>query len=1496
MSIDCIKKHAPYLEARYNELLKKGMSEKDAGILLAKQEFEVVFNDLNKLKKSVGVKTSKLNLPDNSKQIKEIEATYDKKIAELGKANVLEDKNVSGKVEIKISDKGQGYSVENKDGAIIVLDKSGKKPSATTERQVLDKYAERVNFTDGERVSDSPFTSAETYIDDVAEKSQNASEIAEAIAFVEKTDMNEGVVDPVQIAIAEKLGEKSVERSSFNQFGDRNNINQSIAMQYFAKKGEGTPLDTIAQNVEIELYGDYNANDPRITEQDIVDFILDNPRGSADFISRNKNEKLSKLKSAFTAVTGLPAKQQFIERAVTQNNEQRNQLLFNENGLFALSEKDLISLNNEHAQFAEYEKSNLNTNETEKQQANDQVAKGSVDQSNTNQRGKEPGIQETLGGKVEPEQNQEVKPPTKDSTSDELLKWIDQARKDLDQFGKENLTSVIGLPVQLAKLALDAMRLAVIAGKKFNEVVQAGLDVVKNSQWYQNLTTTEQQEIDDNFIASLSNNDRQTQNLVNRAFSDTITEDEAFEKFNEAADKGDKELENKKPIKEVLTKLYRNFVKRFTDRQYTAKRLLDQSGLTKTKNLIINAHGASGKAKMVFEEAYNAIYKSLTRKDRKMLDRIIQAKRFIAIDENREARGMDPVSHPNFIDKNISQKYLDKLRKEIGDKKFTDLENRANEYFKVYKKLLKDIYENGLISKESYDAMSDIDYQPRVFLQFVTDFNGDLNEGNKNIKDSGGLSQDQIKTMSEGDANALVTNSEWLLINSLLARSKAMANNNINKRFMEEEFPAAKKRFEAIDPKNFKNKEEKRFYNYFKELNDKVIDNPIIGYTDSGNPKYSYDKAPANFSKMYYYKDGVQHQFFLENELHDSWNDNIDGFLSGNAKEMISYASGSAIVKAIATGNNPAFPIVNTPRDFFFTVTFSDQYSKIVPKAMFQVAKDVIKAIVAIKKDGDIVKKYFEYGGAMDFLSSQGKLKRDSLLGKAIDRAVSPKSKDIAKSIFDKATLRKISTYSELMFRIGIFQRSIQNQLKDLGFKDVSEVTDKQQLDDIYNQAVASARGILDFNQGGAITKDLEAFIPYINVAFQGGRTAINAFEKDPVGTTSRILQVSTIASTVPIGLSLMLIGMNKDDEDEDKSAYDVYIDAIDGISPYQKSRYMTIITGEKNEEGQYKYLKVAKSQELTPFMSVTDNIYQNMIRSLAGREKRSAALIASDAAFVFRSNVLPVDVTSPSGFFTRNPMLKATLTYATGYDFFREQPLDFNLENRPSPSEGMNRKDVEDFYKKLGTEHGLSPIRSKAFVESLITSPNTNPFVGVLYGGAEAVSSDKDFKQIGKKLAEDIYKSTGKRIVGYTSDFNRQLETNKQLEEKIEQVKLKDAIQKKEFKDLADGFINKEITRTELKEKLKNLEPEDKERFMNKLKDRAKMKDVSGTILDIKYERSPEIKALMIVHHYGNIFDGTPESKDVYMQMNKVGGILTPAVKKEMQKLIFDLDKKPSK
>jgi hypothetical protein len=271
----------------------------------------------------------------------------------------------------------------------------------------------------------------------------------------------------------------------------------------------------------------------------------------------------------------------------------------------------------------------------------------------------------------------------------------------------------------------------------------------------------------------------------------------------------------------------------------------------------------------------------------------------------------------------------------------------------------------------------------------------------------------------------------------------------------------------------------------------------------------------------------------------------------------------------------------------------------------------------------------------------------------------------------------------------------------------------------------------------------------------------------------------------------------------------------------------------------------------------------------------------------------MPIDFTSPAGFFTRTPIIKGTLTYTTGYDFFRDEPLSNDIGKVPLQVEGVNNPNVEDFYKKIGDNHKVSPIRSKAFVESLITGPNTNPFVGALYAGLDASVSDKGMKEAGKDLLNSVYKSTGKRIISYPSDFNRKLSARKDLQEKIDKINIEKYKQKAEFNQLAKDFINKDVKKEEVVSRLKELEPDDRKIMFNKIKDKIRLKDIDAAILDIKYEQGNDVKALMIMHYYGDITDGSKDSKDIIRQMKRAKGVLTPGVIQEYKKLKKNIDAK---
>ncbi|MDM1504185.1 hypothetical protein HX071_18645, partial [Myroides marinus] len=198
--------------------------------------------------------------------------------------------------------------------------------------------------------------------------------------------------------------------------------------------------------------------------------------------------------------------------------------------------------------------------------------------------------------------------------------------------------------------------------------------------------------------------------------------------------------------------------------------------------------------------------------------------------------------------------------------------------------------------------------------------------------------------------------------------------------------------------------------------------------------------------------------------------------------------------------------------------------------------------------------------------------------------------------VISAVTLQKMQVYSEIGFRMGVFRRSIVNQLKELGLKDISEVESKQTLEDIYTTAASSARNTMDFNQGGTVTKDLDAFIPYLNAAAQGTRVMFDNFRDRPIETTLRVTQAAAFVAPIPIGLSLMFLGSSERGEDEKElSSTELYNKALKGVSKYDRSNYFIVFTGNRNANGEFEYYRIAKAQQLTPFFTLVEGTLQKV-------------------------------------------------------------------------------------------------------------------------------------------------------------------------------------------------------------------------------------------------------------------------------------------------------------
>lgn len=1001
--------------------------------------------------------------------------------------------------------------------------------------------------------------------------------------------------------------------------------------------------------------------------------------------------------------------------------------------------------------------------------------------------------------------------------------------------------------------------------------------------------------------------------IKNRYETNQLTPEQKLEKSREAERRSNEVLKNKN--KNWRRDVKRKLITNFTDRQFLAKYLSAKLGMINTYNRIIVASGASSAANLQFEQARDKIFKGLAIEERRNLDILINRRRIVAIEENRKKRGLAPINNTDGFSLESSKEAIEAMRANIGDAAFDKLNERTDAYFGEFKSILDAMLKNGIISDAQHDAMINVDYQPRMFIEHLLDADGRLmdDESDRFANGSGGLKKDMLQGLSDGSIGDQIMNAEWILRLALASRNRQMAQNEINRTFMTRDFPESQTKYDDIKSKTEPlTKEEKRFVKYFEELSAKVKDNPVTGINKNGNPEYKFDKTPSGFKKAYYFQDGVRHEFFMEAELHKQFHDAAKGELTQATKEAIAKGSGSRVIKFFATGANPAFPIVNTPRDFLQTITFSKEYSDFMPKSTVQLIKDATNGIKELIKNDlgkeSLYDKYIQYGGGMDFLHTQGMVKRDNIVMEAAERVISPAFRDKALTGWNSLTLKKLSRYSEVMFRLAIFHRSLTNQLKEFNkvngtnYTDIEQIpdTESQFKEDMYIAAASSARSIMDFNQGGTVTKDMESLIPYINAATQGTRVAVDAFTQRPKETAVRMLQAGALMASTGIGLSFALFAMFDDDDEDDRTTSEKILWAYEGISKYQRINSINIVTPMKTDKGEYYVLKIAKTQFLTPITYYMEESIMNTIRYFNDKPLEPQKNILKNTIWAFNNNVTPVNTqlgSNPLSSGTwmeiakdnliKNPLGKAAMTYATGYDFFRDQPLDKGSMGKDMPLqlEGIKNDKVEDFYKAYGELVNQSPIRTKAAVESFVTSPDTNPWVGLIYGGAEVIASDKTKSEVFGKYGENTVKSMVKRLKSETSEFSRMLKRREEQKDAIEAVIIKEEKEKAAIDIMARKMLKNEMTVEEAEKQFKamKMDTDKSERMFKRLSEKVKKPDANPQVLDIKYSTNdPVVKAYLINTYF-------PELDEKTFNMLDENEIWSKAVKEEYFKLKAD-------
>jgi hypothetical protein len=319
-----------------------------------------------------------------------------------------------------------------------------------------------------------------------------------------------------------------------------------------------------------------------------------------------------------------------------------------------------------------------------------------------------------------------------------------------------------------------------------------------------------------------------------------------------------------KSIKPSITPktVLENVKKELIDRQSKIKKAVLDIGLRNAYDRIVNKAGTSARANDKYLRAEKKIYKGLSEDEIKLLDDIIFARRVIQIDKNFDARKQKRPKHPLGYTSENAVFELDSFKEKFGEQKYNDLIRRSDLYFDEFRSILKDLYDSGLITKETYENLRTNNYQPRKFIEHVYDF-----KNSKFLLKDNGLTDKQIRAIEEGSEKDLIMNSRFLLASYLLSSSNRILSNRTNQALSK-----------AIGKKE--------------------------GTSEWIRPLKDGDDADKGFSKVSYLEKGELKRFQLRSDLKEEL-DNVSTSLGDNGRFLSICSWSSFALKLMATGANP---------------------------------------------------------------------------------------------------------------------------------------------------------------------------------------------------------------------------------------------------------------------------------------------------------------------------------------------------------------------------------------------------------------------------------------------------------------------------------------------------------------------------------------------------------------------------------------------------------------
>ena len=545
------------------------------------------------------------------------------------------------------------------------------------------------------------------------------------------------------------------------------------------------------------------------------------------------------------------------------------------------------------------------------------------------------------------------------------------------------------------------------------------------------------------------------------------------------------------------------------------------------ENRLRVSSGASAKSKNKLRQVEKNIYNQFTKKEISLLDQAIVRKADISLkkynteqkipDLKRQLDEAETPAEKRKITLEIKQrenyKYItgenvnfekayssfekDPIKGLGGNQMLIDKINSASEtYFNYFKEINDYKFDNNILTAKQRDALNVRDYTPTKYLETLAD--------NMKIQDSSGNIIDVrsrgVKTLKGGKKEALtrITDSYTLLRDALISGDNLVFRNKAN---------------EALGRLIF---ETNKF-------------DPEFASSSIGTiPKTPNQKIKAGYKRISFYTDKGKQRFIdLQEDFANGWTQTADlnnNTAMRNILKGIELLSLTPVRRFTATNADWAFALKDNIRNIqYATIKTHDIYSSVLPKAWYQMQKDIIKAFPDVWNQKGSAIKYIEHGGGMDFLSMQGSYQGNLFAQK-------PKG---VRAKFRR--LNEIMTYlnnsTEMASRVAVMNRLEAKGLSTL-------------------DAVAKARGIIDFNIKGGFGQLIEPAFPYTNAGIRATYGLYEGFKQNKGLSLFKYGQLASMAS----GLYYLVNRNTKDKKDfydNDVSEYHKFNNFV-FVSPFE--------------------------------------------------------------------------------------------------------------------------------------------------------------------------------------------------------------------------------------------------------------------------------------------------------------------------------------------------------